>query len=70
MVRAKFVCTFKDVHNKTVHLAPVYGGSEENRQFFAATPGGTISMHCLNEQAFAAFEQGREYFVDFTPAEA
>ncbi len=68
MVRAKFVCSFVDVVNKTVHMSPVYTGSEENKQFFAATPGGVITLYCLNEMALSKFETGKEYYVDFNPA--
>lgn len=68
-VRCKVVCSFKDEHNKCVHFYPVYDGSEENKQFFAATPGGTISLNVLNERAMSGFEQGKEYYCDFTQAE-
>jgi len=70
MVRAKMVCSFKDEKSKNVHLYPVYTGSDENKQFFASTPGGTVSLNVLNDAAFTQFEQGKEYYVDFTPAEA
>jgi len=49
-------------------LSPVYSGSEENKQFFAATPGGSIMLHVVNEKGMAVFEEGKEYYVDFTPA--
>ena len=50
-----------------VHLSPVYDGSEENKAFFASTPGGQVSLYTLNEAATAQFEVGKEYYVDFTP---
>jgi hypothetical protein len=68
MVRAKFVCGFKDEKNKTVYLNPVYSGSEENKKFFSSTPGGQISLNILNDSALAQFEQGKEFYIDFTPA--
>lgn len=67
-VRAKFVCSFVEDRSKTVYMNPVYSGSDENKRFFAATPGGNITLHVLNEAALAAFQQGQEYYVDFTPA--
>jgi hypothetical protein len=68
-VRCKFTCNFKDLGNKTVYFSPVYSGSEENAEFFKYTPGGQISLHCLNENALAKFEQGKEYYVDFSSAD-
>ena len=67
-VRAKFVCSFVDRGQNIVRLHPVYSGSEENKQFFASTPGGDINLNILNETALALFEQGREFYVDFLPA--
>lgn len=66
-VRCKFVCNYID--GKNVHLAPVYSGSEENKQFFAATPGGQIGLYTVNQSALDQFEQGKEYYVDFTKVE-
>ena len=68
MVRCKFVCSFVDRMNKSVYLNPVYSGSEENKQFFAATPGGNLSLNVLNQSALDQFEQGKEYYLDFTKA--
>jgi hypothetical protein len=66
-VRCKFVCSFKE--GQSVHFSPVYSGSEENQKFFQATPGGQIAFYTVNQSALAQFEQGKEYYVDFTAAE-
>lgn len=75
-VRAKFVVNSitiskhweKDKGNiSTIKLSPVTGGSEENKQFYAATPSGTIELGTLNQQATDQFELGAEYYVDFSP---
>jgi hypothetical protein len=75
MVRAKFTCTTvsKSLHwdgSKrflyTANLTPVTTGSDENKSFFAATPSGSISLGSFLEDAF---EPGKEYYVDFTPAD-
>ncbi|MFC3834781.1 MULTISPECIES: hypothetical protein [Deinococcus] len=52
-----------------VSLQAVHAGSEENEAFFRYTPAGSINLNILNPQAMAAFEQGAEYYVDFTKAE-
>lgn len=71
-VRAKFVCGWKTTNaagqGDQIYLSPVYSGSEENEKFFAATPGGQIQLFTTNPDAAAQFVQGKEYFVDFTPA--
>ncbi len=69
MVRAKFVVGYTPEGSTDVHLSPVYSGSQENEQFFKATPGGSISLCVLNEDARKYFEQGKEYYIDFTKAE-
>lgn len=66
-VRCKFVCSFKE--GQSVHFSPVYSGSEENQKFFQATPGGQIAFYTVNQSALDQFEQGKEYYVDFSPAE-
>jgi hypothetical protein len=65
-VRCKFVCSFKE--GQSVHFSPVYSGSEENKKFFQATPGGQIAFYTVNQTALNQFEQGKEYYVDFTAA--
>lgn len=67
MVRAKFVCSMKN--DNVIAFNPVYSGSKENEQFFRATPGGQIMLNVVNEDAAKQFEPGKEYYVDFTPAD-
>jgi hypothetical protein len=73
--RAKFQCTSvtKSKHWDgtgrfifNAKMTPVTSGSEENKEFFAATPSGTIELGQFNEELFVP---GKEYFVDFTEAE-
>jgi hypothetical protein len=76
MVRAKFKVTeitrrpgwsgIKEV--QVIRLAPVMNGSEENKKFYAATPGGSIELACVNAEAVSQFDLGAEFYVDFTPA--
>jgi len=69
-VRAKFKCHSIDEQNQanTIRLEPVIDGSPENESFFRWTPGGEITLQCLNESATRQFVAGAEYYVDFTPA--
>ena len=52
----------------TVRLSPVTSGSEENKKFYEATPGGVIELGTVNEEALKQFVIGDEFYVDFTPA--
>lgn len=51
-----------------VTLSPVTNGSDENKAFYAATPGGEIKLSTINEDALKQFVIGQEFYVDFTPA--
>jgi hypothetical protein len=53
----------------TVVLSPVINGSEENKKFYKLTPGGKVEMHVVALETPKQFEPGKEYYVDFTPAE-
>jgi hypothetical protein len=70
-MRCKVVCNFKQDYGDGVNLSfgPVYNGSPENQAFFKATPGGTISFYTVNKAAADRFEHGKEYYVDFSPAQ-
>jgi hypothetical protein len=71
-VRAKFrvnnVRTNAEGKPNGFSMHPVYGESEENKAFFAATPGGTIDMWVTNPAVAEQFPVGAEFYVDFTPA--
>lgn len=53
----------------TLQLHPVSSGSDENKKFFEATPGGQIQLSVVNEEIGKRFPIGAEVYVDFTPAE-
>ncbi len=67
-IRSKFRCNyineFED--NKTAHLHAVYEGTE-NKQWADATPGGSLQITLSKDKsAKDFFEQGKDYFLDFT----
>lgn len=71
-VRAKFkVASIEKPTEETatVRLAPVVGGSPENDEFYKWTPSGSIELSTINAAAAEQFVEGKEFFVDFTPAE-
>lgn len=70
-VRAKFRLNEKNQSESGYALKfwPVTSGSPENDEFYKYTPGGVLEMSTINESAAAAFEVGKEYYLDFTPAE-
>jgi len=73
-VRAKFVCDkitdYPDQEQKNVSFYPVTTGSEENKSFAKYTPGGSANL-CISYETEAAnaFEEGKEYYLDFTPVD-
>jgi hypothetical protein len=71
MVRAKFkVSSITNYEGGTtgIVLSPVSCGSEENKQFWKYTPNGKIELSTINTEAVKQFEVGKEYYIDFTPA--
>lgn len=71
MVRAKFVCSSKtDFGDKvSVEFHAVHSGSEENMTFWQYTPSGRLEMQMLNRDAADRFQPGKEYYIDFIPAD-
>jgi hypothetical protein len=72
MVRAKFKCDSVGYYPDTctVSLSPVTNGSEENKTFYKYTPGGKIELSVVDKKTAELFEPGKEYYVDFSKAEA
>lgn len=73
-VRAKFTCNAKIPFGSTTTVVfyPVYSSdpASENKAFSDATPAGQLQMVIQNDKpALAAFEPGKNYFLDFTPAD-
>ena len=73
-VRAKFQCTYVEdqavYEQKEVSFSAVMDGSEENKSFAKYTPSGQIRVVVsYDTPAVNAFVPGKEYYVDFTPAE-
>jgi dihydrodipicolinate reductase len=69
-VRAKFKVNSVQENedgSKQVSMSPVTSGSEENKSFWEATPSGSIELYITNPDA--SFDEGSDYFVDFTKAE-
>lgn len=60
------------VEMRTMQFAPVYGNGDpnhENTRFWNASPSGEIKLGTVNPAAWEQFEMGKEYYVDFTPAD-
>ena len=75
-VRAKFrVNTVRQhkgtdgtVYQEEIQMGPVYSSdpASENRAFWTATPSGNLSMYVNNTAVFGRFQEGQEYYLDFT----
>lgn len=71
MVRAKFKVssiTEYEGGSSGIKLTPVCNGSDENKQFWKYTPSGMIELNSTNTEAVKQFEVGKEYYIDFNPA--
>lgn len=77
-VRAKFKVVsierrkgYDGKETQTVKLSPVYKNNDpnsENSKFYAATPGGQISLDVVRLEVGNSFTLGGEFYVDFSPA--
>lgn len=57
---------------RTLVFQPVYGNGDpnhENTKFWEASPSGEIRLGVVNQEAWKNFELGKEYYIDFTPAD-
>ena len=73
--RCKFVCQSKREYKHwdrakgnlyEYEFSAVTSGSEENQQFFEATPSGSLKVSTVRD---GSFEVGRDYFLDLLPSE-
>lgn len=73
MIRCKFLCNSvtkskgagPDGFVYSASFNVVYSGSPENDSFFAATPGGSLTLQTFKSDTF---EPGQMYYLDLTPA--
>jgi hypothetical protein len=73
-IRCKFQCCAvekckeynSDRFLYTARFQAVTSGSEENKKFFAYTPGGQVTLPSYREDSF---EPGKEYYFDITLAD-
>ena len=74
-VRAKFTVNSKiplPSGDVLIYMSAVYSSdpASENKAFCDATPNGQFTMQIAKDRPAAdAFVQGKQYFVDFTPAD-
>jgi len=71
LIRAKFQCqkVKKESYGEVIELQAVYSEEGDNKSWSEATPSGSVNMVISNEAAQGLFEEGKEYYLDFTPAE-
>jgi hypothetical protein len=61
----------EQVEMRSLRFSPVYGNGDpnhENTRLWQATPSGSVELGTVNPEAWAEFELGREYYLDFTAA--
>ncbi len=69
-MRAKLICQTVEAstHNKTAKLTAVCDGNAENQEFNEATPFAELTIMVDEKGAMNYFEPGKEYYLDFSPA--
>lgn len=63
---------YEPAMQKSIEMSPVYGNGDpnhENTKFWEASPSGSLKLGVINQAAAEQFEVGKEYYLDFTPAE-
>ncbi|MBA4344398.1 MAG: hypothetical protein C0423_19840 [Methylibium sp.] len=71
--RAKFRCfqiTDPEGGVRSIQLQAVSSESTHNAALFIGPPNAHINLVALNAAAAEQFAPGREFYVDFTPADA
>lgn len=68
-VEGKSVPVQREVQTLTLNAVYDPNPNSENGKFWAASPGGTITLTCVNAEAVAEFKLGGEMYIDFTPAD-
>ena len=59
-----------EVESVTVKAVAVYGpAGGENNTLWTATPSAQLEMRITNPEAFGTFLAGKQFYVDFTPAD-
>ncbi len=78
MTRAKFTCNAVTKRKAwagapdnegfvyDAEFSPVVSGSDENKAFWKASPGGSLKLTTIRADHF---QPGQDYYVDFTPVE-
>jgi hypothetical protein len=78
VARAKFKCwsiqqnKSQDPEDQTARvqfMAAYANGDSDNATWSKATPAATLDMFITNPAALDKFEEGRFYYLDFTPCE-
>ena len=54
----------------SMEFYPVTSGSEENKAFWKWTPAGKIELQTVNDEVVKNMHVGKEYYIDFIPAES
>jgi hypothetical protein len=71
MIRAKMQVqqVVKTLYSETVKLTAVCGGTPEDNSFSKATPCASMEMTIDNPDAQGKLVPGKNYYLDFTPAD-
>lgn len=69
-IRAKFRVDRAGMEQGTeiIYASPVTDGSYA-MEFWEATPSGALELWINNPSAHGFFQEGREFYADFTPCE-